>query len=74
MIKLTLEKIGKIKDGDKKKEWKKFINHNTIKIYYSNKGSSDECTYYVEKFFNNPIQNVISVLAHTNTNNSIPQI
>ena len=44
-------------------DWKKFLNKDTIKLYYKQEDEKSLYTFYMEKLINAPLFNVISVLA-----------
>ena len=44
-------------------DWKKFMNKDTIKLFYKQEDKKSLYTFYMEKSINAPLFNVISVLA-----------
>lgn len=57
-----MDLINKLDKGESY-NWKKFMDRDTIKLYYKQEGVGSLYTFYMEKIVNAPLFNLISVLA-----------
>lgn len=64
---VSMRMINQFRDGKVGREWFKFTDYPTIKLYYKKEKNRNLYTFYCEKLVEAPLFNLVSIIAEAQT-------